>query len=249
MTSRSRSLLISGGLLAGVAGATFGASAAAPLLAPHSAAAATPSSQNSVTVSAGGDAMVPPDMATVTFGVQVTRDTALDAQVAANNVVAAAVRNLRALHIPDRQIQTANISLQPHYDNAGNITGYDASQTLAVVVYGLSGVGRTVDAGVAAHANNNVSITFGLRDENAARTAALKIAVANARARAQVAAAALGRSLAGARVQMTEQSQTPPTPQPVAENAMRSATGVSTPTQTFGGTLTIHEDVTLTYTF
>lgn len=248
MIGQRRTVLTACLLIAGMAGTALWAETSH---APRSAAAesvAATSTQNSITVSGGADLNVPPDEATVTFGVQVTRETALEAQVAANEVVAAAVRNLRALHIPDRQIQTANISLQPHYDNSNNITGYDASQTLAVVVYGLKGVGPVVDAGVSAHANSNVSITFGLRDENAARIAALKLAVAAARDRASAAATALGRTLGGARVQMTENGQ--PATQPVTTGqAMRAPGALSPPTQTFGGTLTFHEDVTLTYTF
>jgi len=204
-------------------------------------------SPNSVTVMASGEVKIAPDTATVTFGVVLKRDSAQDAQGAVNRVVMAAVAHLHALGIPDRQIQTADIGLEPSYDNAGTVTGYQARQTLAVVVDGLSLVGRVVDAGVHAQANNNVSITFGLRDENAARTSALAQAVGIARTRAAAAATALGHSLSGAHVQLTEGSQAvPPT---ITQGAVSAAPSQGTPTQTFAGTLTVHEDVTLTYTF
>lgn len=230
-------LAAGGGLIAAVA-----LSAHAPIA--STAAAGLPAGTR-ITVHGGGDVSVAPDMATVTFGVQLTRASAQAAQQAVNGVIAAAVANVRALHIPDRQIQTASISLQPHYDNAGTVTGYDASQTVAVVVYRLSLAGPAIDAGVSAHANNDVSITYGLRDENAARTSALAQAITHARARAGAAATALGVSLAGASVQMSESSTVQP-PQPVSEsvNAPRRS---AAPTQTYSGTLTVHEDVTLTY--
>lgn len=221
---------------------------------PRAVAAAAPSapststgSSNSVTVMASGEVRVAPDMATVTFGVVLKRDSAQDAQAAVNRVVLAAGAHLHALSIPDRQIQTADIGLEPSYDNAGTVTGYQARQTLAVVVDGLGLVGRVVDAGVSAQANNNVSITFGLRDENAARTSALAQAVGIARTRATAAAQALGHSLSGAHVQLTEGSQA--VPRPVTQSAMSATPSQGTATQTFGGTLTVHEDVTLTYTF
>jgi uncharacterized protein YggE len=225
-------------------------SGAAPNAVPQAAAADAPATvpPNSITVSASGEVTVVPDMATVTFGVLLTRDTAQGAQAAANSVIAAAVRNLHALGIPDRRIQTVDIELQPQYDSAGNVTGYQASQTLSVVVYRLQQAGRVVDAGVAAGANNNVSIAFGLRDENAAHTAALKVAVGIAHARAAAAAAALGRSLVGAHVQLTENSQSQPRPV-VQFGAVRAPAAGAPATQTFGGTLTVSEDVTLTYTF
>ncbi len=220
--------------------------------APRAVAGDAPSapstgSPNSVTVLASGEVRVAPDMATVTFGVVLKRASAQDAQAAVNRVVVAAVAHLHALGLADRQIQTADIGLEPSYDNAGTVTGYQARQTLAVVVAGLGLVGRVVDAGVSAQANTNVSITFGLRDENAARTAALAQAVGIARTRAAAAAQALGHSLSGAHVQLMEGSQ--PVPRPVTQGAVSAAPSQGTPTQTFGGMLTVHEDVTLTYTF
>lgn len=250
MMHRRRSTLAACALvMACLAGATVG-----PALAPRLAAADTPGASttmppNSITTNGSGDVNIVPDMATVTFGVLINRDTAQDAQAGVNVAIAAAVKNLRALGIPDRQIQTADISLNPRYDNSGNVAGYQASQTLSIVVYGLKLVGRVIDAGVAAKANNNVSITFGLRNESAARASALKLAIQDARVRAAAAAAALGRSLAGAHVQLSESGT--PMPHPVFDSAQKGlATGNAAPsTPTFSGTLTVHEDVTLTYTF
>jgi uncharacterized protein YggE len=258
MSSRFRSLAIACGLAAACFGGAVAGPSLAAGLAPHTAAADSPSATasqippNSITVNGSGDVNVVPDMAVVTFGVLVNGDTALDAQNAANTVIDAAVKNLHALGIPNRQIQTASISLQPRYDNSGNtIIGYQATQTLAVTVYGLRLIGKVVDAGVSAHANNNVSISYALRNEASARTAALKLAVQTAAGRAQAAAAAVGRSLAGAHIQITESSTS--TPKPVVESLARapvaSGDAVTPPTQSFGGLLNVHEDVTVTYTF
>jgi hypothetical protein len=253
MTHRYRSAIAACTLvLAGLGGASVLPSLAAGM-APRIAAADTSSSptasQNSVSVNASGIVNVAPDMATVTVGVLVNRDNAQDAQAAANVVIAAAVRRLHALGIPNRYIQTAGISLQPRTDNSGNVIGYQATQDLAITVLNIHQVGAVVDAGVAAHANNNVSINYGLRDENGARNQALQRAVRNARARALAAASALGRSLAGAHVQLSETSAQP-MPQPVQNaNYSRGVASPSTPTQSQPGLLTVEEDVTLTYTF
>ena len=251
MARQPRTIIVSCGLLLACLAAVSlwpGGAVSSPV--PPVAAADAPATvpPNSITVSASGEVTVVPDIATVTFGVLVTRDTAQNAQGAANGVIAAAVRNLHALNIPDRRIQTVDMELQPHYDSSGTVTGYQASQTLSVVVGRLQQAGRVVDAGVSAGANNNVSVAFGLRDENAAHTAALRVAVGVARARAAVAATALGRSLAGAHVQLTETSAAQP--RPVVEYGAAKAQALGAPpTQTFGGTLTVREDVTLTYTF
>jgi uncharacterized protein len=251
MASHPRTLIAIGGLLVACLCAVAlwpGGPVSSPV--PHVAAAGAPATvpPNSITVSTSGAVTVVPDIATVTFGVEVTRDTAQNAQAAANSVIAAAVRNLHALNIPDRRVQTVDMELQPHYNSSGTVTGYQASQTLSVMVGRLQQVGRVVDAGVSAGANHNVGVAFGLRDENAAHTAALRVAVGRARARAAVAATALGRSLAGAHVQLTETSAAPP--RPVVEyGAVKTSAPNAPPTQTFGGTLTVREEVTVTYTF
>ena len=251
MAPQPRTIIATCGLLLACLGAATlwpGIAASSPV--PQIAAADSPATvpPNSIRVSASGEVTLVPDVATVTFGVLVARDSAQSAQAAANSIVADAVRNLHALNIPDRRIQTVGLALQPQYDNSGTVTGYQASQALSVVVYHLEQAGRVVDAGVSAGANNNVSVAFGLRDENAAHTAALRVAVAIARARAAAAAAALGRSLAGAHVQMTENSQAQPGPI-VEYGAARAPAQGAPPTRTFGGTLTVSEDVTVTYTF
>lgn len=250
MTNRSRSAIAAGALmLAGLGGAVAAPSLAG--LAPRAASAdtlAASSTQNSVSVNASGFVQVAPDMATVTVGVLVNRDNAQDAQTAANVVISNAVSRLHALGIPNRYIQTAGISLQPRTDNSGNVIGYQATQDLAITVLNVHQIGPVIDAGVAAHANNDISINYGLRDQNAARNEALQRAVRNARARAQSGALALGLSLAGAHVQLSENSSQP-MPQPVQFAPQRGAANSSTATQSYGGLLTVEEDVTLTYTF
>src|SRR5579884_2966036 len=125
MARRSRSIMLLCGLIAlGLAVLPLWLVLAAGTAPPRGAAAAVApapaSPANSVTVNAGADINVAPDMATVTFGVVVVRDSAQAAQADANAVITAAVRNLHALRIPDQRIQTAGISLQPNYDNSGN---------------------------------------------------------------------------------------------------------------------------------
>ena len=252
MTHRFRSTLAACGLTVllatalgpVLAGAAAGQARAADTAA--SAAAALP--PNSITINASGQVNVAPDMAIVTVGAQAMRPSAAAAQAAVNAVIAAALKNLRALRINDRRIQSATISLQPRYDNNSNLTGYQANQTLAITANSLTEVGPIVDAGVSAGANNSVSVSYGLKDENSARLAALRQAIASGRARAEAAAAALGHSLRNAHVQFTENSQS--VPRPVVDlGAMAAKSADSISTQAFGGTLTVRDDITLTYSF
>ncbi len=211
------------------------------------AAGASTQSQTSITVSAEGSTTVAPDVAFVTVGVQQSDLQAEKAQSEANAIIAAAITRIKALGIPDHDIQTASISLDPQYDDRGIVTGFQATDTLSITVEQLRKTGSVIDAGVGAGANRNVSVSFGLKDDSLARTAALRAAVAVAQRKASAVAAQLGISLTGAKVQVTENLAQAPTPMPYAvTGAVQSTTRVPTPVQT--GSLIIQDSVTVTYT-
>lgn len=220
-------------------------------VAPVSAAdGSSTATQRSITVSGDGSVTVRPDVAYVTVGVQQTDPQAGRAQNEANATTATAIARIKALGIPDRDIQTASISLDPQYDDRGVVVGFMATDTLAITVEQPRRAGAVIDAGVGAGANHNVSISFGLKDTSAARTAALRAAVAVAQRKATAVAAQLGVSLRGARVQVTEDSAQTPSPLPYAQNGIAApsrTSGTTTPVQT--GSLTVTDSVTVTYTF
>lgn len=190
-------------------------------------------------------------MATVSLGVQVTNYSATAAQAQVNKVAAAAVKALHKLGITDHEIQTTNLSLNPQYDQNSTFTGYQASETLQVTVYALALAGPVIDAGVAAGANTNLGIQFGLRDPNAAQLDALKLAVQQARAHAQVIAQELGVDalLAHARVQISESGAQPSNINQIPMAAFSRVAAAAAPAQVLGGTLSVQETVNLTYVF
>jgi len=204
--------------------------------------------QTSITVSAQGSVTVTPDVAFVTVGVQQTDLQAGKAQSQANAITAAAIARIKALGIPARDIQTQSISLNPQYDQSGVLTGFQASDTLSITVEQPSKAGSVIDAGVAAGANQNVSVSFGLKDDSQALSEAFHAAIAAGQKKATAAAAELGLSLAGAKIQVvengTEQSPTPVQYSVVAGAAQKAA--APTPIQT--GSLVVQDSVTLTYT-
>jgi uncharacterized protein YggE len=205
-------------------------------------------SQRSITVSAEGQVTVAPDVAFVTVGVQQTELQASKAQDEANTITAAVIARIKALGIPDRDIQTQSISLDPQYDDRGIVTGFTASDTLSITVEHPRQAGAVIDAGVAAGANRNVSVSFGLKDDSVARSAALRAAVAVAQRKAATVAAQLGISLVGAKVQVTENVAQTPVPylQNVQNGSLAPSRAAPTPVQT--GSLTVQDSVTVTYT-
>jgi hypothetical protein len=210
----------------------------------NAAGTSTPT-PTSITVSAQGSVSVTPDEALVTVGVQETDLQASKAQAQANTVIAAAIARIKALGIPSRDIQTQSISLDPQYDQNGALTGFQASDTLSITVEQPAKAGVVIDAGVAAGANKNVTVGFGLKDDSQAISQALQAAVTTAKKKAAAVAAEMGISLRGATVQITE--NTAQTPVPVQYSLVGGAAkSAATPIQT--GTLLVQDSVTLTYT-
>lgn len=201
---------------------------------------------NTITVNAQGTVQVQPNVAYVSVGVQETNIDAAKAQQQANGVATRALAAIKALGIPNKDIQTSGVSLDPQYDEHNVLTGFQASESFAVTVEQPARAGAVIDAAVHAGANQNVSVSFGLKDPSQAQSAALKAGVAIAQRKAQAVASQLGVSLSGAKVEVTENG----TPSPLPFAAVQKAApinGTSTPIQT--GMLTVQDSVTLTYTY
>jgi uncharacterized protein YggE len=150
-----------------------------------------------LTVSGSGQARVSPDEATVRLGVLAQAPTARKAQDRVNRTANAVLEAIRKVGIPAERIQTTGLSLGPQYaqgrpDSQGpRITGYQATNTVNILLDDLAKVGPVIDAGLAAGANNLDGVEFGLRNDGAARSAALTDAVAEARGKAEALAKAL----------------------------------------------------------
>ncbi len=176
-------------------------------------AAQTPSPEDVVpilSVQGTGEARVAPDEATVRLGVVAQAPTARAAQEQVNKAANAVLEAIRALKIEAKDIQTSDLSLSPLYSQgrgeeqqAPRITGYQANNTVTVRTEDLSKVGPVIDAGLSAGANTLEGVVFGLRNDEAARAAALTSAVRAARTKAEALAQALQVRLAGI-VEVTE---------------------------------------------
>ena len=147
-------------------------------------------------VSATGEVSRVPDVAIISAGVQ-TRSASATAAIAENAARMERVRAaLKRAGIPDRDIQTANLSLNPEYRYQDNqppqLTGYTASNQVNVRFRDIRNTGRILDALVAEGANqiNGPSLTID-KPEAALDEARIK-AIAAGRARAELYARALG---------------------------------------------------------
>ena len=121
--------------------------------------------EHTIAVAGMGKVTVVPDMATVSLGVNVERDTAKAARQAAADQMTRIVAALKALGIADEDIATANVSLGPVYDYPVNaqprIRSYQLQNTVTVTVRDLDKVSDVVDNSVQAGATqvNGISST------------------------------------------------------------------------------------------
>lgn len=146
-----------------------------------------------VTVSGAGEVLIPADVAVVSVGINIRKADALEAQSAANEVIARIRETLTAAGFDEENINTGYVSLWGVYDYNGDtesITAYNASSTLAVKVTDMARVGEAIDLAFGAGANTLDGVSFSVENDAEARKEALKKAVADAQEKAAVLAEA-----------------------------------------------------------
>ena len=200
-----------------------------------------------LTVSAESRASARPDIATVTAGV-VTEAPTAEAALAENarrmNAVLAAVKRAG---VADRDVQTAQLSIQPQMVYAENVpprvTGYQATNTASVKVRDMRNIGRVVDAVVAQGSNQLNGVSFGLDDPDKALDGARAEALKRARARADLYATAAG--LRVHRIVAISESGGVEPPRPMPMMAMAREAAQSTPVAP--GEVDLVANVTVTF--
>ncbi len=140
----------------------------------------------------------PPDEAALSVSVERSAPTAAAAQAGASEQMRKVMAVLSGRGIDASDLSTETISLEPTYDyreSGARLTGYRASQALALRLRRLDELGPTIDAAVAAGASGISGVTMGIADARLAEDEARGLAVADARQRAEVLASAAGVTL------------------------------------------------------
>ncbi len=170
--------------------------AAARTAPPPIAQAPAPASGAVLDVVAEGRTTRAPDLATIRAGVVTTAPTAEAAMRDNADRMGRVLAGLRRAGVGARDVQTAQVSLQPQYRYAENqppvVTGYQASNTVAVRFRGIGRAGVILDGLVAEGANQIDGPTLSLDRPDAALDEARGDAVRRARARAELYARAAG---------------------------------------------------------
>lgn len=184
-----------------------------------------------IVVSGQGRAELAPDIALLQLTVTREADTARAALDANSLAMAEVLQALRAQGIAERDLQTANFSIQPRYtypkpgakgeNQSPRIVGYTVRNGLGVRVRDLDKLGAIIDQSVSLGVNEGGNITFTNDDPSAAIEQARTRAVQNAMAKATTLAAAAGVKL-GKVLQISEQSYNP-APVPMMRSRMAMA--------------------------
>ena len=208
-----------------------------------------------LTVTGEGEVQVPPDRAIVSFGVVAQSEEAAAAQEQVNELAAELIDEIKDAGIADKHIQTTNLSLQPIYDHSKRSVGppqppkilaYRASYNVTVTVERIELAGEVIDAGLGAGANQFHGITFTLKDDAAARQAALQKAAGDARAKAKTISEAMGVGLTG--VQSIEEGVSYDRPMPMHGRAMAmEADAMGGGVSVQPGQLTVRATLTVRY--
>lgn len=238
-TTRSRPLLVATLLATGFALARSLPAQAQPERAPP----------RSVTVTGHGEARGRPDQASIVLGVQTEAPTAQAALDENSRLVRQVLTRLGEAGVPQRDIQTAQLSVQPVYseprpeaEGERRLVGYRVSNQVVVTVRQLDRLGPLLDAAVRSGANQVLGLSFELSDEGPLKDRARTAAMAEAR-RAAEQLAALAKTRLGPVLFIRETSAEGPSPMPFRAMAMEAARAV--PVEP--GEATVAYDVEVTY--
>jgi len=199
------------------------------------AAAQVAPMERTVSVVGEGVATVTPDMAIVTVGVVSQGFTASEALTANNEAMRQTIDALTAAGIEQRDIQTANFSINPRYVYSEDgrtpprINGYEVSNQVTVRIRDIERAGDLLDAVVRVGANSIQGITFTTAEPDAATDEARADAIADARHRAEIYAQAAGVSVGDVLAISEDTSYVPP--QPVIAQFARAEAADAVPVQ------------------
>lgn len=156
-----------------------------------------------ISVSGEGIVEAKPDRATISVGVVTREKNPAAVQLANARAATNVINSIVALGVERKNISTGNYNFAPIYRHTDNgkriLEGYEATNSVTVIVDDLNLVGKIIDTALSHGANRVDSLNFGLRDKAAYQDEALRLAVLDAKRKAQVAAAALGKSIVNVR--------------------------------------------------
>lgn len=171
-----------------------------------------------VTVTGEATVSVAPDTAVIRIGVTSQGKTAREASDANSHKMTTVLAAIKENGIPDRDVQTSRLTLQPQYDanKAGpaHLLGFQVTNQVTVKIRDIDKLPNILDKAIGAGANEMSGIEFVVSEQSKLLDQARDEAVADAHRKAALYAKAGGAKL-GAVVSITEEGVAAP-PRPIA---------------------------------
>jgi uncharacterized protein len=182
-----------------------------------------------ITVTGTGTVYGTPNQLMLSMGVHTSASSVSAALLEANHATRRVVSALKAGGVRGADIQTSGLSIQPNYDNSGQITGYDVSEQLTATLADLAKAGTQIQAAVKAGGNAVTvdGVSLNLTDTSKLLAQARAAAIADAQAKASQFAQALRQSL-GSVLSVSDQS---PMPSPIFATGLAARPAASVPVQ------------------
>jgi uncharacterized protein YggE len=199
-----------------------------------------------IVVTGEGKVSVAPDIAQVRSGVTTRGKTVQEASEANSRAMTAILTALTESKIPQKDVQTAQLSIQPVYASPKpgeerKLTGYSVGNHVVVTIKPIERVGDVLDQMIAAGATEVSNVEFLVSDPSKALDQAREAAIADARRKAEVYARAAGVMLG--RVVSIEEGSGVSAPMP--RRALAQAASMQIPIAP--GENTLHATVTMVF--
>jgi uncharacterized protein YggE len=182
-----------------------------------------------VTVTGEASVSVAPDTAVIRIGVTTLGKNAREASETNAKQMTAVLAAIKESGIPDRDVQTSLLSVQPKYDpNKGGtarLTGFQVTNRVTVKIRDVDALPAILDRAIGAGANEMSGIEFVVSEQSKMLDQARSEAIADARRKAELYAQAAGAKI-GAVVSISEEGGSP-TPRPVRQAMRASAVPVA----------------------
>ena len=140
-----------------------------------------------------------PDMAIIAIGVTTERPTASEAAALNGRTAAALLAEAKAADVPEKDLQTTQVSLSPVYQTdratSPSIKSFRASNRISITIHNLDSVGSLIGRLLAKGANDLEGVDYGLADTAPALDGLRADAVHDAQRKARIYAEAAGVKL------------------------------------------------------
>jgi len=206
--------------------------------------------RRSISVVGEAEAAIAPDKASVVIGVETEGADVLTIKAENDKRVKAMMSALKTIGIPDKDIQTSDLQIQPQYnwkEGRREFVKYTMRNVVTIVVRDLSKLEKVINAGVAGGVNLLDNINFSASNAKAIRDSLRIEAVKNGKAKATELVAAVGGTVG--KVLSIEEVGGNSAPIPMYKAEMMRASGVSEDTSTpvSAGQLVLHVTVNLKF--